>query len=67
LYGELKGIKEEYVAKMEKKKNPENKKVFIEDVEEEDEEDPEPKYNYCVIIDDFADALKDNNIIKQKH
>ena len=57
--------------KEDKKKNKKNKKEhdkFIDDeedelVEEEDEED-EIKYS-CVIIDDFADSLKDVQIQKQ--
>ena len=57
--------------KEDKKKNKKNKKKhdkFIDDeedelVEEEDEED-EIKYS-CVIIDDFADSLKDVQIQKQ--
>jgi hypothetical protein len=49
---------------LKRRKKPQKDKIFLEDVEElEDEEEPEPQYN-CVIIDDMADALKDNNIIK---
>lgn len=68
IYSELNGFKEAYITKMEKKKDKKNKKnenKGFEDeiVEEEDEEEPELKYN-CVIIDDMADALKNNDIQK---
>lgn len=67
LYSELNGFKEEYTQKMENKKNKKNKKKddtgFEDEIIEEDDEEPELKYN-CVIIDDMADALKNNEIQK---
>jgi hypothetical protein len=67
LYSELNGFKEEYTQKMENKKNKKNKKKgdigFEDEIIEEDDEEPELKYN-CVIIDDQADSLKNNEIQK---
>lgn len=55
----------------EKKQKKENKNLYKfmnesdeEEIEESDEEKEEIKYN-CIIIDDFADSLKDINIQRQ--
>ena len=56
IYDRLIAIKEEY-DEMDKKKKSKNKKVEIESDEEEDDKVHEIQYS-CIIIDDFADQLK---------
>lgn len=59
---------EDYLEK--KKNNKKNKNKTVDSYgdqmseDEEDDENKEIQYN-CIIIDDFADALKDNDIMKQ--
>ena len=53
-------IYSELAEEQPKKKEIKKTKQFEDDVEEE-EEDEEPKYS-CLIIDDFADSLKDKKI-----
>lgn len=59
---------EDYLEKQKKNKKTKNKvDGYGDEFNESDEEDDENKeiqYN-CIIIDDFADALKDNDIMKQ--
>lgn len=72
LYNQMVAMREgheDYLEKKKKNKKNKNKTVVdgYGDVISEDEEDDENKeiqYN-CIIIDDFADALKDNDIMKQ--
>lgn len=72
LYNQMVAMREgheDYLEKKKKNKKNKNKTVVdgYGDVISEDEEDDENKeiqYN-CIIIDDFADALKDNEIMKQ--
>jgi len=68
IYNELIAKKEAYAEYFEKKKNKKNKKDKIindeEGQESEEEEEPELEYS-CIIIDDMASSLKDNDINKQ--
>jgi hypothetical protein len=56
IYSQLSGIKEKFAEKKEKKK-----KAYEDDDSDSEEEDKEPQYS-CIIIDDFADTLKDKSI-----
>lgn len=63
IYNELLEIKEEQKRKQDKKKK---KKVEIEDYEEKEESDDDDEIQYsCIIIDDFANDLKNNDIQTQ--
>jgi hypothetical protein len=63
VYNELLEIKEEQKRKQDKKKK---KKVEIEDYEEKEESDSDDEIQYsCIIIDDFANDLKNNDIQTQ--
>jgi hypothetical protein len=62
IYMELMGKKEKYIKKLEKPKK-ENKFVDVEEAEEDDDEEPEIEYS-CVIVDDYADQLKNKDIQK---
>jgi len=72
LYNQMVAMREGHEDYLEKKKNnKKNKNKTVVDgygdiisEDEEDEENKEIQYN-CIIIDDFADALKDNEIMKQ--
>lgn len=72
LYNQMIAMREGHEDYLEKKKNnKKNKNKTVVDgygdiisEDEEDEENKEIQYN-CIIIDDFADALKDNDIMKQ--
>lgn len=72
LYNQMVAMREGHEDYLEKKKNnKKNKNKTVVDSygdiiseDEEDEENKEIQYN-CIIIDDFADALKDNDIMKQ--
>jgi hypothetical protein len=72
LYNQMVAMREgheDYLEKKKKNKKNKNKTVVdgygdIISEDEEDEENKEIQYN-CIIIDDFADALKDNDIMKQ--
>jgi hypothetical protein len=68
IYNELVAKKEAYAEYLEKKKDKKNKKGKIQkdedDPESEEEEEPELEYS-CIIIDDMASSLKDNDINKQ--
>jgi hypothetical protein len=68
IYNELIAKKEAYAEYFEKKKNKKNKKDKIindeEGQESEEEEEPELEYS-CIIMDDMASSLKDNDINKQ--
>lgn len=72
LYNQMVAMREGHEDYLEKKKNnKKNKNKTVVDgygdiisEDEEDEENKEIQYN-CIIIDDFADALKDNDIMKQ--
>jgi hypothetical protein len=57
IYGQLNAIKEEFAKKKDKKK----KKAYEDDDSDSDEEEKEVQYS-CIIIDDFADTLKDKSI-----
>jgi hypothetical protein len=49
--------------KVEKEKNVKNAFDGVEDIESDKDDDDEPEIQYsCVIIDDMADSLKDNDI-----
>ena len=69
IYGQLNAIKEEFAEKKEKKE-----KAYEDDESDSQDEDKKPQYS-CIIIDDFADALKDKAlalflskmIIKARH
>jgi len=67
IYNELVAKKEAYAKFQEEKKNKKGKSK-IEKIEghesESDEEEPELEYS-CIIIDDFANSIKDNDICKQ--
>lgn len=67
IYQELVDIKEDVESKLEKEKKQEPFEGGEEKEESETEEEKEPKevqYS-CVIIDDFADVLKDKTILRQ--
>ena len=62
IYNELVSYKE---TSLEKKDNKDKKPVYGDEIDDdEDEEEPEIKYS-CIIIDDFANMLKDLDIQKQ--
>jgi len=67
IYNELVAKKEAYAKFQEEKKNKKGKSK-IEKIDghesESDEEEPELEYS-CIIIDDFANSIKDNDICKQ--
>jgi hypothetical protein len=68
IYNELIAKKEAYAEYQEEKKKKKGKKK-IEKIDgqeevEDDEEEPELEYS-CIIIDDMASSLKDNDISKQ--
>jgi hypothetical protein len=61
IYNQLNGLKEEATKKKEKKP----KQTYQSD-DENDDSDEEKEIQYsCIIIDDFANALKDNDIYQQ--
>ena len=70
IYQELIAMREsyeEYLEKKKKKKKGGNKKQQLEsdtDDEEESDEETEIQYN-CIVIDDYADVLKDKSIMMQ--
>lgn len=71
LYNQMVAMREGHEDYLEKKKKKSKNKNSVDgygdEINEDDEEDDENKeiqYN-CIIIDDFADALKDNEIMKQ--
>jgi len=72
IYNELVAKKEAYVEYLEKIKNKKNKKnkksnekiEGIEDDEEDEDEKIELEYS-CIIIDDYADAMKQNDVCRQ--
>ena len=71
LYNQMVAMREGHEDYLEKKKKKTKNKNSVDgygdeinEDEEEDDENKEIQYN-CIIIDDFADALKDNEIMKQ--
>lgn len=62
IYNQLNDLKEEATKKKEKKP----KQTYQSDDEKDDDSDEEKEIQYsCIIIDDFANALKNNDIAQQ--